>query len=128
MRTDPSTDGADQTDGPIDLRTPDRAYDERWAAALLERVLARLRQEFTDSGRGELFNLFKEFLAGRVVDGSYAAVAAKVGMTEGAARATVARIRDRYRRLLRAEVMQMVIHVEDVDEELRELLAILRGD
>jgi RNA polymerase sigma-70 factor (ECF subfamily) len=80
---DSGTDGAEQVSTSVDLRTPDHAYDERWAAALLERVLARLRQEFSDSGRGELFNLFKDFLAGRVVDGSYAAVATRVRVTVG---------------------------------------------
>ena len=41
---------------------------------------------------------------------------------------TVTRLRDRYRRLLRAEVAQTLVRPEEADDELRRLLAILRGD
>jgi RNA polymerase sigma-70 factor (ECF subfamily) len=113
---------------PADHRTPDRAYEERWAASLLEKVLGRLRQEFALAGRLELFDPFKGFLIGESVEGGYAAVAARLGMTEGAAKMTVSRLRERYRRLLRAEVAQTLANPKDVEEELRHLLAILRGD
>jgi RNA polymerase sigma-70 factor (ECF subfamily) len=128
VRVDPGTDGSDSAGAPVELRTPDRVYDERWAAALLERVLGRLRQEFAESGRGELFDAFKGFLAGQPVEGGYTGAASRLGMTEGAAKMTVSRLRDRYRRLLRAEVAQTLVKAEDVDNELRQLLAILRGD
>ncbi len=128
VHADPGTDGAESAGLPVEVRTPDRAYDERWAAALLERVLGRLRQEFIDSGRGELFDQFKDFLVGQAVEGGYAGVASKLGMTEGAAKMTVTRLRDRYRRLLRAEVAQTLVNAEDVEDELRQLLAILRGE
>lgn len=107
---------------------PDSAYDRRWAAALLERVLIRLREEFALSGRAELFNHFKDFLLGETVGGGYAAVATHLGMTEGAAKMTVTRMRDRYRRLLRAEIAHTVDHPDLVEEELRHLRAIVRGD
>jgi len=128
VQVDPATDGPDGSNAPADSRTPDRVYDERWAAALLERVLNRLRQEFAQSGRAELFDPFKDFLVGHAVEGGYAGVASRLGMTEGAAKMTVTRLRDRYRRLLRAEVAQTLANAEDVDDELRHLLAILRGD
>ena len=35
--------------------TPDRAFDRQWALALLEVVLGRLRQEYRDAGREEMF-------------------------------------------------------------------------
>ena len=125
---DPATDSPDNARIPLDPRTPDRAFDERWAAALLERVLTRLRDEFTQSGRLELFDAFKGCLLGQSVEGGYTTVATKLGMTEGAAKMTVTRLRDRYRRLLRAEVAQTLANPGDVDDELRHLLAILRGD
>jgi RNA polymerase sigma-70 factor (ECF subfamily) len=128
VQLDPGTDQGDSTGVPLELRTPDRAYDERWAAALLERVLSRLRQEFTESGRGALFDAFKGFLVGDPVEGGYAVVASRLGMTEGAAKMTVSRLRDRYRRLLRAEVAQTLVNAEDAEDELRHLLAILHGD
>jgi DNA-directed RNA polymerase specialized sigma24 family protein len=128
VRMDPASGGSESACAPVDLRTPDRVYDERWAAALLERVLGRLRQEFAESGRGELFDGFKAFLVGQPVAGGYAGAAARLGMTEGAAKMTVTRLRDRYRGLLRAEVAQTLVRAGDVDDELRQLLAILRGE
>jgi RNA polymerase sigma factor (sigma-70 family) len=124
---DPATDNPDNARTPLDPRTPDRAFEERWAAALLERVLTRLRDEFTQSGRLELFDAFKGCLLGQSVEGGYTTVATKLGMTEGAAKMTVTRLRDRYRRLLRAEVAQTLANPGDVDDELRHLLAILRA-
>jgi RNA polymerase sigma factor (sigma-70 family) len=127
VRLDPGTEGSGSSGALADSRTPDRAYDERWAAALLERVLGRLRQEFAESGRGELFDTFKAFLVGQPIQGGYTSAASRLGMTEGAAKMTVTRLRDRYRRLLRAEVAQTLVNAYDVDDELRQLLAILRG-
>jgi len=128
VRLDPGTEGSGSSGTIADSRAPDRVYDERWAAALLERVLGRLRQEFAESGRGELFDAFKGFLVGQPVEGGYIAAASRLGMTEGAAKMTVTRLRDRYRRLLRAEVAQTLVRAGDVDDELRQLLAILRGE
>jgi len=129
LRIDDSAEpAAELANATADSRTPDRAFDERWAATLLERVLARLRAEFEQSGRLELFDPFKEFILGQSIEGGYAAVAVKLGMTEGAAKMTVTRLRDRYRRLLRAEVAQTLANPADADSELRHLLAILRGD
>jgi RNA polymerase sigma-70 factor (ECF subfamily) len=125
---DPAVQATNLTEAAIDSRTPDRAYEERWAAALLERVLDRLRDEFAQSGRLELFEPFKDFLVGQPVAGGYAAVAARLGMTEGAAKMTVTRLRERYRRLLRAEVAQTLVNPAEIDDEPRHLLAILRGD
>ena len=49
-------------------------------------------------------------------------------MTEGAVKVAVHRLRQKYRELLRAEIAQTVATQEDVDDELRFLLAALRGD
>jgi RNA polymerase sigma-70 factor (ECF subfamily) len=49
---------------PADPRTPERAFEERWAAALIDKVLRRLREEFVANGRGALFDDFKDFLLG----------------------------------------------------------------
>jgi RNA polymerase sigma-70 factor (ECF subfamily) len=44
--------------------TPDRAYDRQWALTLLDVVLGKLRREYTDAGRDELFLGLKDTLAG----------------------------------------------------------------
>jgi protein-tyrosine-phosphatase len=50
-----------------------------------------------------------------------------VGLTEGALKVAVRRLRQRYRELLRAEVAHTVAQPEEVDHELRHLIAVTSG-
>ena len=56
---------------------------------------------------------------------SYAGVAQTLGMSEGAVKVAVHRLRDRYRALIRAEIAQTVADPAEVDDELRQLFAAL---
>ncbi len=112
---------------PADPRTPEHAFDQRWATALLGKVLARLREEFAASGRGALFEDFKGVLVGEPLEGGYRAIAARLGMTEGAAKMIVKRMRERYRHLLRGEIAQTVATPQEVEEELCHLRGVLSG-
>jgi hypothetical protein len=51
-----------------------------------------------------------------------------LGMSEGALRVALHRLRHRVYEAVRAEVADTVARAEDVDAELRELLAALRDD
>ena len=66
-------------------------------------------------------------MKGFVLSGDGAApqaeVAAKIGMTEGAVRAAVCRMRARYRQLLLDEIAQTVSSEADARQEVRELFA-----
>jgi RNA polymerase sigma-70 factor (ECF subfamily) len=78
---------------PADLDTPDRAFDRRWAQALLERVLATLGDEFRAAGRRELFVLLEPSLCGDAL--SHIDVAERLGMTHGAGQVAAHRLRRR---------------------------------
>jgi len=110
---------------PADEETPETLYEKRWAVALLENVLARLRREFAASGKQELFEQFKVFLWGEKSGLSYASLAAQTGTSEGAIKVGVHRLRHRYLEVLRAEVAQTVATPAEVEEELRHLITIL---
>src|SRR5438270_3244270 len=47
---------------PIDQLDPAKLYERRWVTTLFEKVLARLEQEFRDSGKGKLFDGLKSSL------------------------------------------------------------------
>ena len=49
-------------------------------------------------------------------------------MTEGAVKVTVHRLRQRYRNLLRAAVAETVCNEEDLEDELRYLVEVLRKE
>jgi RNA polymerase sigma-70 factor (ECF subfamily) len=112
---------------PFHNETPERLYERRWAHTVVERALDRLRAEFAQSGRAEYFNQMKGFLQGDP-DGSYAELARRLNTTESALKVSVHRQRKRYRDLLRAEVGDILTNPEDIDDELRYLIAALAGN
>ena len=110
---------------PADNRTPDKAFDRRWAMAILNRVLDQLQAEFSATGRGPLFDELKPFLTGDDSELTYAEIGKRLGMSEGSIKVNVHRLRQRHRELLRKEVSMTVDDPDLVDEEIRELLAAL---
>jgi RNA polymerase sigma factor (sigma-70 family) len=107
--------------------SPEKLYDRRWALTLLERALERLREEHVMAGKGDMFDQLRGFITGDRAGTSYAELAGRRGMTEGAVKMTVTRMRQRYRELLRAEIAQTVENPADIDEEMRYLAAILQN-
>jgi RNA polymerase sigma-70 factor (ECF subfamily) len=109
---------------PAHADTPERLFDRRWALELLDRALTELRTEYEESGRAKLFAALKECLTGGAEVG-YAELAGQLGMTEGAVKVAVHRLRQRYRDRLRAAIAETVRAPEDVDDEVRDLFAAL---
>jgi RNA polymerase sigma-70 factor (ECF subfamily) len=105
--------------------TPERLYERAWALALLERVTHKLAAEFSAAGKREVFEGFKQFLTGDAGELRYSQAARALGMSEGAARVAVYRMRGRFRDLLRAEIGRTVASPEEIDEELRFLMSAL---
>ena len=111
---------------PVVETTPEAAYDRAWALAVLDRALGRLREEFTLSGRSALFDGLKAFLTGDRAGVTFAAAAARLRITEGAAKMTVTRMRQRFRALVRQELAQTVLTNSELEEELQAFAAALR--
>jgi len=105
--------------------TPERAYEKRWAMTLLEQVLADLRQEYAEADNDRVFEELADLLWGKDPSVSYAQIAERLGMTEGAVRGAMHRLRVRYRERLRAEVAHTVADPGEVDAELRYLVAVV---
>jgi RNA polymerase sigma-70 factor (ECF subfamily) len=111
---------------PSDNLTPEKLFDRRWALALFDRVLARLREEYARSGRGPQFDLLKNYLTEEQPEASQAELGRTLGLTKGSVKVIVHRLRGRYRELLREEVAQTVANASDVKQELRDLVEVLR--
>jgi len=108
-----------------DHTTPEHIYERRWALALLEEVLRRLRSEYEQEGRAELFAELNPCLVGGRTEQGYAELAAKLGVSEGTVKSAVHRLRQRYRQLLREEIAHTVAEPGEVDEELQYLFIVL---
>jgi RNA polymerase sigma-70 factor (ECF subfamily) len=111
---------------PADELTPEKLFERRWAIAVLDEVLARLQAEFLAlHGEQAAFNRLKQFLTAGQAPAGYSEVAATLGMTEGALKVAVHRLRRRYRQLLRDEIAQTVASPEEIDDEIHYLLSCL---
>lgn len=105
---------------------PEQAYDKRWALTLLARARSRMRNEYEAAGQIERHDVLKRFLADGEEPSSYAETATLLGISEAAAKSAIYKIRQRFGQLLRAEISRTVAAPEDVEDELRYLIATLR--
>jgi RNA polymerase sigma-70 factor (ECF subfamily) len=92
--------------------------------ALLESVLAGLRRQYEDSGRGATFEALKGVLADGRLPASQAELARRLGTSEAAVQVAVHRLRRRYRDAIRAAIATTVAH-DEIDDEIRLLFAAL---
>jgi hypothetical protein len=84
-----------------------------------------LRDEFRRAGRADRFEVLKECLSPDGTPTPCAGLAARLGMKEGAVKVAIYRLRSRYREILRAEVAKTVDGEQEVDAEVRYLIAAL---
>src|SRR4029077_18989271 len=88
---------------PATDETPEKVFDRRWALTLLDRVLTRLRTEMLRTDKESQFEGLKTYLIGDQPQLSYAQSASALGVSEGAVKVAVNRLRRRYRDLIRDE-------------------------
>ena len=110
---------------PAAASTPEALFEKQWALTLLESVLKRLREDYTREEKGGLFAALEPCLIGKRETQPYAGLAVALGMTEGAVRVAVCRLRERYRKCLQEEIARTVASPTEVDEELRHLFRVL---
>jgi RNA polymerase sigma-70 factor (ECF subfamily) len=110
---------------PADNVTPEQNYERRWALTLLDKVLQRLRSEYEQEGKAELFAALHPCLVGDRTAQPYAELAVTLGVSEGAVKSAVHRLRQRYRQLLHDEIAQTVASPGEVNAELHHLFAVL---
>jgi len=109
---------------PIDGElTPDNVFDRRWAEALVDRVIGRLRDEWEANGKP--FGKLKTFLIDPRGTAPMAKVADELNTTESALKTSVHRMRRRYGEIFREEVAHTVADASEVEGEIRYLLTVL---
>ena len=104
----------------------DHVYEREWAASLLRQTLDRLAQECALAGKGPLFDHLKPYLSATGEAAiPYEEIAQRLHRPATTLRSDVARLRARYRAILREEVRGTVAEGSEVDEELRHLCRVL---
>jgi RNA polymerase sigma-70 factor (ECF subfamily) len=110
---------------PADTLTPEASYERRWALTLLNQVLARLAGEQEAAGKQAQFARLQGCLTGEKGLPPYVELAAGLGVTEGAVKVAVHRLRQRYRELLREEIALTVASPAEIEDEIRRLFRAL---
>ena len=109
----------------VKQETPEQAFARQWALRCLTEVLQRLEREYADAGKTELYEHLRCFLTNQGEAVPHAEVAKRLGKTEGAVKAAAHQFRQRYRKLLRAQIAETVASPEDIEDELRYLISVL---
>lgn len=117
----------EQQPGSPEQLSAGRAFDRRWAMALLARAQDRLRAEYMSTGKVRTYEALQPFLSGEETARSYADVAARLAMPENSVKSAIHRLRRRYGKLIREEVAQTVEAPQLIDEEIHYLLSVV-GD
>lgn len=104
---------------------PDLTFDRAFCHALLRRVRDRMEEELAKRERSAVWTVLAPHLGAGGDPVSHAEAAAALGMSEVAVKVTLHRLRGRFRALLREDVALTLDEGDDVDEEIRNLLASL---
>ena len=88
---------------------------------------SQVREYYEQLGRLDRFEKLEEFLPGESRTTSYQDAANVLGMSEGALRVELHRMKQTYRRLLRADIAHTVVTVAEIEDELKHLIAVLQA-
>ncbi len=86
-----------------------------------------MQDEYLAIGKARLFEQLKKLLTGEPGQCSQGEIARELGVTENAVNQAFYRLRQRYRELLHEEIAHTVVAPDDTEDELRHLIAALRG-
>ncbi len=110
----------------IDGRSPDWAYDHRWAREMVDQAMQRLDEEISQRERSEFLQELRRRAFATAQGGpDWEEVGRRHGLSHGAVRKAVSDLRRRFGVLLRREVRNIVAKDEEVNEELRYLVNLL---
>jgi DNA-directed RNA polymerase specialized sigma24 family protein len=104
---------------PDDSPLTEKVFEQNWALAVASVVYDRLKREYEDLGKGEMFAALKHCLICTSAAVSYAELAARLSVAETAVKNMVQSLRERYREGLREEMANLVATPAELEEELR---------
>jgi RNA polymerase sigma-70 factor (ECF subfamily) len=105
--------------------TPEGGFDRDWALTVIGNAMLNLETEMKAAGKEKLLQQLRPHLQGDRNGRPYAEIAAEMGVTEGAVKVSVHRMRQRYGELLRTEVARTVGKDADIAGELRHLIEVV---
>lgn len=107
------------------VASPEERFDRDWAESIVAQALRALEQECVRKGRHQHFHRLRAFLSWEQGEPEVAAAARDLGLSEGALRVAVHRLRHDFRRQIEAQVAQTVTHADELQAELDHLFRTL---
>jgi RNA polymerase sigma factor (sigma-70 family) len=115
---------------PVDHVTPEFLYEKRWALRLLEQAMESVREDYLRTQQGAVFEALRGCAWGDGSGARYQDAAQSLGISEGAVKIAVFRLRQRFRERLRETVGRTLPDPQnqyEVDAEIRHIQDVLRG-
>lgn len=109
----------------LNATAPDAAFDREWALSVMARALEMVEREFAAAGKSAQFTAFKPWLAGAADISAQSAVGVSLGMSDGAVKVAIHRLRKRFREAVRIEIAHTLPEGGDPADELRYLVDVL---
>ena len=95
--------------------TPEQLFARQWALSVLDQTRADLRAVYKAREKLALYDILKDSLTGQKNEVPIATLAAKLGMTAGATKVAIHRLRREYRDILRKQIAQTVCDPAEVE-------------
>jgi RNA polymerase sigma factor (sigma-70 family) len=107
----------------VEMLTPEKIFDARWAMALLGEATNRLNREYLAQGKTTTFEALKAFLDPINSEElpTYEDVADRLQISIGSVKTLIHRLRKQYTALVREEIGRTVSDPADVDTEIHQL-------
>lgn len=111
----------------VEDETPEAHFDRSWAAQVMSHAREALAKRYEASGKAEQFRELSAFLSWNNTNAAYRGVAERLGISETNLRTSVYRLRRHFREALLEEIGNTVASKDQAEEELTNLLEILRA-
>jgi RNA polymerase sigma-70 factor (ECF subfamily) len=106
----------------------DHVFDRQWALTVLDRAMNTVGTEMERLGKKSHFESMRPWLSGELPGQSQAELASSLGLSPGATKVALHRLRQRFRDQVLAEIAQTVRGDEaEVREELAYLIRVVSG-
>jgi RNA polymerase sigma-70 factor (ECF subfamily) len=100
---------------------PDVYFDRQWALEIMRNARAALAARYGAQGKGDLFQVLKAGLARNPDASDYKRWEQELGMTSGALRVAMHRLRDRFRQEIETQILDTLADEGDLAEEIRHI-------
>lgn len=111
----------------VDSWTPEQLFDRQWALELLDLAIDQIGNDYAARNQTKQFEALKPFIAPAGDLPKHVVVAQTLGISVGAVKTAVHRLRHRFAQTLQEQVSDTLNDREDIKDELKILLDALGG-